>query len=67
MPNPCKRRQGQDHPKANLTDREVDRMRVMHEEYPVGHAQHLGYRQLGTIFGISRYTARNHCKYRRRS
>lgn len=69
MPNDClklPRCSGQDHPKAELTDRDVDLMRQLHEEYPPGHPQHVGYRQLGRMFEISRYTARNICKHRRR-
>lgn len=58
------RREGQDHPKASLTDSEVELLRQMHEEFPAGHAQHLGYRALSKIFEIPRGTVRGMCKYR---
>lgn len=41
-------------------------MRVMHEEYPKGHPQHLGHRKLARIFGCSRAAASNYCHYRKR-
>lgn len=41
-------------------------MRVMHEEFPRGHLQHVGYRKLVKIFGCSYTYTANICRYRRR-
>jgi len=41
-------------------------MRIMHEEFPRGHPQHLGHRRLAKIFDVSRTTASNVCHYRKR-
>lgn len=41
-------------------------MRVMHEEYPLGHSEHVGYRKLTAIFGCSYTTTANICCYRKR-
>lgn len=49
-----------------LTDHEVELMREMYEEYPLGHPGHLGYHKLSAIFQVSRYTVRDICVYRRR-
>ena len=50
-----------------LTDHEVELMRVMHEEFPLGHPEHVGYRKLTAIFQVPRYTVRDFCLYRRRA
>lgn len=42
-------------------------MRVMHEEFPAGHPEHIGYRKLTAIFGVSRPYVQKICKYRRRT
>lgn len=49
-----------------LTDHEVDLVRQMHEEFPPQSPGHLGYRRLAAMWGVSRYTIRNLCLYRRR-
>ena len=49
-----------------LTDHEVELMRVLHEEFPQGHPQHVGYRKLVKIFGCSYTYTANICRYRRR-
>ena len=41
-------------------------MRVLHEEFPQGHPQHVGYRKLVKIFGCSYTYTANICRYRRR-
>jgi len=51
---------------ARLSDHDVELMRLMHEEFPRGHPQHIGYRRLGKIFQCSRKTAENICHYRKR-
>lgn len=70
MPNTCtkttRRCAGQDHPKAELSDRDVELMRQLHEEYPNGHPKYLGYRKLAVIFAVSRDTVRAICLHRRR-
>ncbi len=49
-----------------LTDHEVELMREMHEEYPVGHPKHLGYRRLAKIFKVAKITVRRICNYQKR-
>lgn len=41
-------------------------MRAMHEEFPQGHPQHLGYRRLAKIWDVSRATVQAICTYRKR-
>ena len=41
-------------------------MRVMHEEFPRGHPEHIGYRKLCKIFSTSYTYTANICRYRRR-
>jgi transposase len=48
------------HPRAVLSDREVDQVRELHEEHG------LSYTKLAEKFGVSRSTIRDICKYRRR-
>lgn len=55
---------GEAHPKAALSDHEVELMRQLHEEYPVGHAKHLGYRRLAKMFDVAKTTVRQICNYR---
>jgi len=57
---------GEAHPKATLGDHEIELMRQLHEEYPVGHPKHLGYRRLAKMFGIAKTTVRHYCNYERR-
>ena len=60
------RRIGETAPGATLSNHEVELMRVMHEEFPRGHPQHIGHRRLAAIFHVSRTTASNICHYRKR-
>ena len=53
-------RVGEDHQNAKLTDREVDRIRELHE---AGH----GYRRLARMFDVGRGTVRDIVKCRRRA
>lgn len=53
-------------PAEVLSDHDVELMRVMHEEHPRGHAEHIGYRKLAAIFGCSPSMARHICLYRKR-
>lgn len=50
-----------------LTDRDVELMRKLHEEYPYDHVGHMGYKALGIVFQVPWSTARDICKYRRRT
>lgn len=54
---------GEDHGRAVLTDHEVELMRAIHEEYPVGHPQHVGYTRLARMFEVSRTQAMRVCRY----
>lgn len=54
---------GQDHHRATLTDHEVELMRRLHEEFEVGHPQHVGYRRLATMFDCTKTAARKICNY----
>lgn len=49
---------GEKHPKAVLTDHEVELMRVLHER------DGIGYRRLVRIFLVPKRTVRNICNYR---
>lgn len=49
-------RRGENHPKAKLTDHEVELMRQLHEE-------NVGYKKLAKIFEVPIGTCRNICKY----
>jgi hypothetical protein len=60
------RRIGETAPGAVLSDHDVELMRIMHEEFPRGHPQHMGHRRLAQVFGVSRTTASNICHYRKR-
>lgn len=54
------RSRGENHPKAVLTDREVELMRQLHE------GEGWGYRRLAKKFDCPRNTAVDICNYRRR-
>ncbi|MCY1201815.1 hypothetical protein D9M72_132860 [compost metagenome] len=54
-------RVGEDHPKATLTDHDVELMRQMHEQEGVG------YKRLAKMFDASVAQARNICLYRQRA
>lgn len=58
---------GETHQRAKLSDHEVDLLRELHEEYPRGHARHMGYRQLAVKFDISIGHCRDICLYRYRA
>ena len=55
------RRVGQDHPKARLTDSQVEDMRARYE------AGGIGYKALARLYGVSRSTARSIVTYERRT
>lgn len=61
------RRIGQDHPAAAISDHDVELMRAMHEEFPVGHPEHMGYRKLMVKFGLSKTQVRRICSYQHRA
>jgi len=61
--NDTGRRIGEDHPKANLSDHEVELMRKLYELYPIDHPDHFGYRRLAAKFGCTKTAARKICKY----
>jgi hypothetical protein len=58
---------GEGHPKATLSNHEVDLMRELHEEFPVGHPQHMGYRRLAKKFEVTKTAARKICTYHSRA
>lgn len=58
---------GEAHDGVVLTDHEVELMRQMHEEHPVGHPGHYGYRRLAKIFGVAKITVRRICNYQKRT
>ncbi len=51
---------GEDHPRAKLTDAEVERLRQLH-------AEGIGYRRLAVIFEVNRATVRDIVKFRTRA
>lgn len=51
---------GQQHPKAKLSDREVELLRVLRE------VENWSYRKLADAFEISKESVADFCKYRRR-
>jgi hypothetical protein len=51
---------GQFHPRAVLTDQQVERIRYLHEE--IG----LGYRKLSKLFEVSRTQIARICRYEQR-
>lgn len=65
--NEAGQRIGEDHGRARLTDHEVELMRRMHEEYPVGHPLHVGCRVLAAKFGVTKTLARKICAYKVRA
>ena len=58
---------GEGHARAKLSDRDVELMLVMHEEFPIGHPKHMGYRKLSKVFGCSRELCRWICRYKVRA
>lgn len=58
--NESGRRVGESHPRAVLTDSQVDMMRELHEELG------MGYRRLAAMFKVSKRTVRDICAYKRR-
>lgn len=53
---------GEDHPRAKLTDADVELIRELHEEY-----EGYGYRKLAKMFDVSRWYIRDLCTYKRRN
>jgi hypothetical protein len=62
-----RQRIGEDHANAKLTDAQVEAMRERYEAFPVGHPEHVGYRQLAAEFGVAKRTARDIVNYNRRN
>lgn len=60
------RRVGQSHPRAVLSDRDVELMRQLYEAYPRGHPQHWSYGQLAVKFECPKKTVHNIVTYLRR-
>jgi len=58
--NDAGRRIGQDHPKAKLTDHEVEMIRQLHDEG-------WGYRRLARVFEVSRTCIAELCRYENRA
>lgn len=58
---------GEGHPRAKLSDRDVELMRTLHEAFPVGHPEHVGYRRLAAKFECSREQCRDICNYKFRA
>ena len=54
-------RVGEDHPRAKLTDEEVERMRTLHEK------ERIGYKRLARMFELSRRTVAKICRYEMRN
>lgn len=54
---------GESHPRARLTDWEVELIRQLHEDLE----EPIGYRRLAAIFEVSKRTIRDVCAYRRRA
>ncbi|WP_417070809.1 hypothetical protein [Niveibacterium terrae] len=52
---------GEDHPRAVLTDHEVELIRSMHED------EGFGYGRLAALFGVSKTCIQGVCIYRRRA
>lgn len=63
---PSGRRKGEHHHKAKLTNHEVELMRRLHEEHPVGHPDHMGCRKLAKMFEVSVRQVWRVCTYRNR-
>lgn len=51
---------GEGHPRATLTDAEVERIRVLHED------EGMSYTRLAAIFEVNRGTVAKICRYERR-
>lgn len=54
-------RVGEDHQRAKLTNAEVDKLLDLHEEHG------MGYGRLAELFGVSKSTTRDICRYLRRA
>ena len=52
--------------KEKLTDCDIEIARQMFEEFPRGHPQHKGYKQLARIFECSTTAMQNYLTYRKR-
>lgn len=61
------RRVGEEHHKAKLSNNDIELMRRMYEEYPVGHPKHLGFSKLAKIFECSRTHVVEICTYQQRA
>lgn len=59
--NEAGRRVGEDHPAADLSDREIELMRDLHENHGIG------YRRLARMFEVPRARVQRICKYRVRA
>lgn len=55
------RRIGQDHPRANLSDEQVNRIRDLREDHD------LSYDQLAAMFQVPKATIQSICQYRTRA
>ena len=60
------RRARESHPHAVLTDREVELLRKLFEEYPRGHPYHWSYGQLAKKFAITKTSVHKIVTYQRR-
>lgn len=58
---------GEDHPRAKLSDAEVERMRDLYEAAAPGEPGHVGYRALAKLFNCSKRTVRDICNYSKRN
>jgi hypothetical protein len=56
-------RKGEQPLTIRLTEREVELMRQMHEEFPIGHPKHWGYRRLAQNFDVAKTTVRRVVNY----
>jgi hypothetical protein len=58
---------GEDHPRAKLSDAQVEQIRDEYEAHPQGHPEHVGYRLLAKKWNIHPSMVRNIVTYRRRN
>ena len=66
-PNSHGTRVGEDHPRATLTNAQVEEIRDRFEAYELGHPKHEGSWVLAKAYGVSRRTVRDILSYRNRS
>lgn len=59
--NDAGRRIGETHPRAQLTDEQVDRIRDLHEDHD------LTYDQLAALYSVPKSTIASICQYRTRA